>query len=106
MIHFERVPEPAEFDKKARQPGMDWLGSHPDEDRPRDYWSPFRSDLARGFKDLCGYTAMNLPSGTIDHYVSVKNNRRLAYEWTNYRFASAWINAAKGNLDEQVMDPF
>ena len=29
-----------------------------------------------------------------------------AYEWSNLRFASAWINSTKGTLDDQVLDPF
>jgi hypothetical protein len=106
MIHFERVPEPADFDEKTRQRGMDWLERHPDAARPRDYWSRFRPDLADGFNHLCGYVAMWLQNGTVDHYISVKNNPRLVYEWSNYRYASGWINSAKRNLDDQVMDPF
>ena len=29
----------------------------------------------------------------------------LAHEWTNYRFASAWINSSKQNAND-VLDPF
>lgn len=46
------------------------------------------------------------PVGTVDHFLSHDNYRSLAYEWSNLRFASAWINSTKGTLDDQVLDPF
>jgi hypothetical protein len=46
------------------------------------------------------------PVGTVDHYRSCENHPRLAYEWSNYRYASGWINSSKGTLDETVLDPF
>jgi len=46
------------------------------------------------------------PVGTVDHYLSCEHHRHLAYEWSNYRFASAWINSSKGTVDDQVLDPF
>ena len=105
MIHFDPVPEPPEFDRNARQPGQIWLADHPDASRPRDYWSPFKIQLAEGFHHLCGYSAMYEPVGTVDHYRSVKTHRALAYEWENYRFAAGWINSSKQNA-EAVLDPF
>lgn len=72
----------------------------------KDYWSPFKSQLADGFNNLCGYSAMYEPVGTVEHYLSRDNYRNLAYEWSNFRFASAWINSSKGTLDDLVLDPF
>ncbi len=46
------------------------------------------------------------PVGTVEHYLSRENYRNLTYEWSNLRFASAWINSTKGTLDDQVLDPF
>lgn len=46
------------------------------------------------------------PVGTVDHYLSCDNYPHLAYEWSNYRYASGWINASKGTLDDGVLDPF
>lgn len=106
MIRFEPVPEPPEFDAQARQPGQKWVAAHPHADRPRDLWSPFKAALAEGFRDLCGYSVMYEPVGTVDHYKSWKAHPELAYEWSNYRFAAAWINSAKRNLDDEVLDPF
>lgn len=106
MIRFERVPEPPTFDQKARKPGRQWLQDHPDARRPRDYWTPFKPDLADGFHDLCGYSAMWIPNGTVDHYLSFRAERRLAYEWDNYRYAAGWVNSSKQNADDLVLDPY
>lgn len=107
MIHFERTSEPAEFDSQVRQPGQTWLENHR-EGRPKDFWTPFKSDLADEFQNLCAYSAMYEPVGTVDHYLSCANpaSRHLAYEWTNYRYASAWVNSSKKNVDDTVLDPF
>ena len=106
MIRFERVPEPPTFDQKARKPGRQWLQDHPDAQRPRDYWTPFKPDLANGFHDLCGYSAMWVPAGTVDHYISFRAERLLAYEWDNYRHAAGWVNSSKQCADDLVLDPF
>ncbi|HYN21100.1 MAG TPA: hypothetical protein VE078_09080 [Thermoanaerobaculia bacterium] len=105
MIRFERVPEPADFDRRARQPGLTWLAAHSDATRPKDFWSPFKSQLADGFRQLCAYSAMYEPVGSVDHFLSCKNHLARAYEWSNYRFSSAWINSSKQNADDQVLDP-
>lgn len=106
MIKFTPRPEPPEFDQKARQAGNNWLAKNPNNKRPEDYWSPFKTNLADGFGNLCGYSVMYEPVGTVDHYLSCKNYPNLAYEWSNYRFASGWINSSKRTLDDQVLDPF
>lgn len=106
MIHFDRVAEPPEFDAQARQPGLQWLESHTDAVRPRDYWSDFKGQLADGFRQLCGYSAMFEPVGTIDHYISWHNDRSRACEWDNYRFVSQWINSSKQTVDGAVFDPY
>jgi len=88
MLKFNPPPEPADFDTKTRQPGNDWLTKNlNDKKRPKDYWSNFKSNLADGFGNLCGYSAMYEPVGTVDHYLSCENHQNLAYEWSNYRFS-------------------
>jgi hypothetical protein len=104
MIHFDPPPEPEDFDKKARQPGNAWLAEHPDATRPRDFWRRFKAPLADGFRDLCAYSAMYEPVGTVDHYESITTHPLLAYEWSNYRFAAQWVNSSK--RDAKVLDPF
>lgn len=107
MIPVRRVTEPATFDRDARQPGIAWLAAHPDAAKPRDLWSPFKNDLCDGFGKLCGYAAMRDPTGgTVDHYLSFRSRRDLAYEWSNYRFASSTMNSIKRNADDAVLDPY
>lgn len=49
------------------------------------------------------------PVGSVDHFRSWKAIRasepRLAFEWSNFRFAAQWINAVKQDSDD-VLDPF
>ncbi|BAZ17951.1 hypothetical protein NIES4071_98320 [Calothrix sp. NIES-4071] len=62
MIPVNPPPEPPDFDEKARQPGNAWLTKNPDPKKGvKDYWSPFKSQLADGFNNLCGYSAMYEP---------------------------------------------
>ena len=107
MIRFERVPEPAEFAEKAKTPGTAWLAANPGGGRPKDYWTPFKGALAKGFQNLCAYSAMYEPVGTVDHFVSCHEDRSRAYEWDNYRYCAAWINSSKGNVPAaRLLDPF
>lgn len=106
MIRVQRVPEPAAFDKEGRQRGNAWLAANPGAKRPIDLWSPFKNELCDGFRSLCGYAGMLDPTGgTVDHYLSFRNHPELAYEWSNYRFASNTMNTIKRNADDAVLDP-
>ena len=107
MIRFERVPEPADFDPRARAPGNAWLEANPDKTRPKDFWTPFKGALAEGFRNLCAYSAMYEPVGTVDHFVSCDEDRSKTYVWENYRYCAAWINSSKGNVPaRRLLDPF
>ena len=107
MIPVTKVKKPRGFDTKVKTPGNAWLASHPTLSRPPALWTPYTSTLSDGFANLCGYAAMHDPTGgTVDHFLSVKHHRDLAYEWGNYRFASAILNASKRNADDTVLDPF
>ncbi len=107
MIRFARVSEPADFDQKARVPGNAWLAAHPHDERPMDFWTPFKGTLAQGFWNLCAYSAMYEPVGTVDHFVSCHEDRSKAYEWENYRYCAAWINSSKTNVPAgDLLDPF
>lgn len=99
------IPEPDDFDEKCRQAGNAWLKANPDCKRPRDFWSPFRNALADGFSNRCGYGAMWIASGTVDHFLSVDADKTQAYEWDNYRYLDNWINSSKRNADG-LLDPF
>jgi hypothetical protein len=106
MKRFLRSPEPAEFDAQCRQPGLAWLARNPPPKRPRDFWSPFKTPLAEASDWLCNYSCVFEPVGTVDHYLSCKEHRERAYDWSNYRFASQWINCCKGTADDALLDPF
>src|SRR5262249_8038478 len=107
MMNVELQPEPPEFDAKVRQPGLKWLAANAADKRPRAYWREAAADVERAFEGRCAYTAMVLMTpGTIDHFVSIDEDRSLAYEWINYRFASQWINSKKNMLrSAQILDP-
>lgn len=106
MRRFQRCDPPDGFDKRCRQRGLDWLAQNPSPARPRDFWSPFKPQLADAFECLCGYSCMYEPVGTVDHYLSCHEHRERAYEWSNFRFASQWINSSKKSADDTVLDPF
>lgn len=108
MIPVAKVPKPAQFEKKAGQPGKRWLKDNPTSTRrPPAYWNEFTADLSAGFGGLCGYAAMLDPTGgTVDHYLSYKNHRHLAYDWGNYRFASGTMNSSKKTADATVLDTY
>lgn len=107
MIPVPPVPEPPAFNEQARIPGKQWLVNHPDAKRPRDYWSPFKKELADGFRDLCAYCAMWISSGTVDHFISCHEDRSQAYEWRNYRYCLHTINSRKGATPAgQLLDPY
>lgn len=108
MIRVAKVPKPAKFDKEAGQPGERWLEDNPTSTaRPPALWNAFTADLSAGFGGLCGYAAMFDPTGgTVDHYLSYKHHRHLAYDWGNYRFASGTLNSSKKTADDTVLDPF
>ena len=107
MIRFGHVPEPAGFAGKAMRHGAKWLADHPSAKRPHDYWSEFKPALADGFKQLCGYSVLYEPVGTVDHFVSWDEDKSRAYDWSNLRFASAWLNSSKKSVRSvEILDPF
>lgn len=104
MIHFDPVEEPKGFAQCAAR-GNSWLAENP-KGRAPAYWSEFKTQLADGFGDLCAYTAMYEPVGTVDHFVSCEEDRSKAYDWSNYRYAAGWINSSKRSLrSSNILDP-
>jgi hypothetical protein len=105
------IAEPAEFDAQCRKPGQQWIVGHPQpEGRPPDYWSRFRDDLREGFVRRCGYFAMFMHDGAVDHFVPWDTCKEdfpvLAYEWDNFRFIAPSLNSKKGTLYDELLDPF
>jgi hypothetical protein len=106
MIRFEARPAPEGFSGRVAQRGTAWLAAS-ETGRLPPYWQEFRHALADAFGSLCAYGAMYEPVGTVDHFVSVNEDRSKAYDWSNYRFASAWLNSSKQALrSSQLIDPF
>ncbi len=110
MIPVDMVAEPQGF-ADARLSGLNWLATHPNDPekpvRPPPHWSPFLRPLREGFFRRCGYTAIYEPVGTVDHFNSVSGDRTKAYDWSNYRFCSGWINSAKKpSGDGKWVDPY
>ncbi|WP_224369734.1 hypothetical protein [Hyalangium versicolor] len=109
MVRCVPVDEPADFHGDVRQRGLEWLRRHgASGSRPPAYWRRFNAELAAAFHERCAYTAMFLSSpGTVDHFVSIEENRSLAYEWSNYRYSAGWINSSKQSLASGgLLDPF
>lgn len=107
MIPVNRTEEPHLFDQNVRQKGLKWLSEHPETKRPKDFWKHCKEELATAFHNRCAYSAIEITyGGTVDHFLSCKHHRHLAYEWTNYRYCFGSINSTKQNLDEQILDPF
>ena len=110
-----RDTEPGFFDLNCRQPGGAWLAAHPGKDphEQSEWWSQFQPNLARHFNHRCGWLATSIVlEGVVDHWLScgMRNGtpspyRHLAFEWTNYRYASGVVNSLKAALDDQVIDP-
>jgi hypothetical protein len=108
MIPVGPTPPPANFDLDCRQPGLQWLAAHPPEGGQRlpNYWRRLLPELCDAFQKRCGYLAMLDLNGTVDHFLSTENQRHFAYEWSNYRYATSWLNSSKQSLDQAVLDPF
>ncbi len=119
MIPVPRPKRPKGFLAQCTKRGAAWLKAHPLDakgggEEPRDYWSPFEPDLRRAFSGRCGWLAIWIQSGQVEHYRSKhhpdikrrRKQRKLAYVWDNLRYADASINLRKGNLDEAVLDPY
>lgn len=108
MIPVRPPDEPAEFDARCRQPGRAWLEANPSIDPHRNpLWTAFCGELRAGFAQRCGFLAMWIPRGTVDHWRSVKSSPALAYEWANYRFVDGAVNSAKKPAWEaELIDPF
>lgn len=106
MIPVAKVKKPKDFDATVKTPGDLWLQANPNAKRPPPLWSAYTTTLSEANDDRCGYAAMLDPTGgSVDHYLSIGKHRTLAYEWSNYRFASNTLNSSKKTADDTVLDP-
>jgi hypothetical protein len=100
------IRKPRNFARDCETPGNAWLAANPVSNRFPALWRKYQPQLAAGFHDRCGWWAMRIADGAVDHYLSKKFHRDRAYDWNNYRYISTSVNSSKGNLDDKVLDPF
>lgn len=107
MIRVSRPQEPATFDTECRKPGLAWLADLDHNPRHRPLWREFTAQLREAYGRRCGFLAMYIANGTIDHWVSLRTDRSLAYEWGNFRFVDGQVNSAKKpSWEGQLLDPY
>lgn len=132
MIRVEQAPEPADFDKKVRQPGQraiaemtGTLGLPKRTGRPRaviassadeipadkfpPLWTEALSDLLEGYGRVCAYMSFYIErvtgAASVDHMLPKSVDWRDIYEWRNYRLACSLMNSRKNDYRD-VLDPF
>lgn len=100
------IRKPRNFTRDCETPGNAWVQANPGSDKFPSLWRKFQPQLATGFHDRCGWWAMRIADGAVDHFLSKRVHRHLAYDWSNYRYISPTVNSSKRNLDDKVLDPF
>jgi hypothetical protein len=108
MIPVLPKAPPENFDRDCRGPGNAWLAVNPDKDPHKNpLWTAYLDQLRAAFENRCGFLAMYIHSGTVDHWISIKTDRTRAYEWSNFRFVDGVVNSAKKpSWDGKLLDPF
>ena len=119
LIHVIPGNEPADFDEKVRQPGINFLNTTPHPTRRawrrHDYWRRAIGDLLDVYHNICSYSGSwtnahnrfepTLRDHSLDHFIPKSSDPTLAYEWRNFRLSRVRLNNRKGN-NEDVLDPF
>lgn len=117
MIPVQEKHEPADFDTKIRAKGTRSLrakGIDPALPLPagrklNPFWRDCLDDLYRDYEQTCAYLAVHFERATggvtVDHFVAKSQLPGQAYEWSNFRLASAIVNARKCDFSD-VLDPF
>lgn len=113
MIPVILQPEPENFDKDVRQPGMEFLreNSHPSHDREwnnKKHWQKILPRMRDVYCGICAYSGLYICGAmgaeSVDHFIPKSQNPELAYEWDNFRYSSRTFNVRKGL--NTVLDPF
>lgn len=132
VIPVALADEPASFESKVRQRGLDVIaelvGESPSRPRPGpkrkrtlasrdripaaafpDFWRDVLPDLREAYGNLCAYLGLYIEHGTgsasVDHFVPKSKSWQLVYEWSNYRVCSSLINGHRGDRT-LLLDPF
>lgn len=71
MIPVTRMPEPQGFDEHVRTPGLTWIEQQrrPITEFP-GYWRWCEPALYDAFHGRCGWAAVAITSGQVEHFVS------------------------------------
>lgn len=106
-----------DFDARVRQRGRKWLSDRgllaanpvPVGTEMPTYWRECLDVLHAKYSGICSYLCVYLEQAvggvSVDHFVAKSPRPDLAYEWDNYRLASASMNSHK-NVFDDVLDPF
>ncbi|QHG89153.1 MULTISPECIES: hypothetical protein [Xanthomonas] len=117
MIPVDARLEPRDFERKVRTRGIRSMRRKridPDVPLPAGqtlspFWRECLDDLYREYNQTCAYLAVRIERAvggvTADHFVAKSKLPGQAYEWMNFRLASAIVNARKCDF-EDVLDPF
>jgi len=133
MIPVTPEPEPPNFDRDVRQPGLraiaEMVGKRPPTPRTRgkpyqqiaqhesdipskcfpSYWTGALDDLMTAYNEVCAYSCFRIHPVTgarsTDHFAPKSQEWRRVYEWDNYRLACSRINSRKCDFSN-VLDPF
>lgn len=133
MIPVMPAPEPPNFDRDVRQPGLraiaEMVGKRPrtprthgtpcsqiaqrERDIPSEsfppLWRDAIDDLMSAYEEICAYSCFRIHPVTgarsVDHFAPKSRDWKQVYEWDNYRLACARMNASKREFNE-VLDPF
>lgn len=121
MIPVKPALKPKAF-AAIHEKGEQWLNknrfgdaAHPRKKSPvpegtefPTYWKGILPILRKGYGGICAYTGVFIDEtsedGSVDHYLPKTKYPRLAYTWSNYRFAHRKVNRYKGD-DCNIIDP-
>jgi uncharacterized protein (TIGR02646 family) len=117
LIPVAPQPEPADFDKNVRKPGLKWIAKSgldllkpiPGGTKIPSYWTKNLPELRRVYGGICAYVCVYIElvtgSPSVEHFVPKSKALNQAYEWDNYRLACTKINSRKRDFLD-VLDPF
>ncbi|NJK32064.1 MAG: hypothetical protein HC927_06395 [Deltaproteobacteria bacterium] len=111
MIPVERIEPPDGFEENVRAKGLAWIaGQRQPINKFQPYWTWCEPYLHDAFRGRCGWAAMWITSGWVEHFVSQTECVRraqpeLAYDWYNYRYVMPELNSSKKRW-RPVLDPF
>lgn len=115
MIPVKRPPHaPDGFDENVRNPGLAWLERTRERGhrgKPPSYWTWCEPHLCETFQRRCGWSAIFVTSGQVEHFVSQSccledgGDPALIYDWDNYRYIMPELNSSKKRVDG-LLDPY